>query len=368
MFGERGNNGVLFGLGEIGIAVYCLAAETVRLKVFCTWCFLESRRTSEPDKFSVGSTRSPVAQAPDLPTPCTPLKTKPKAPGTQVKRKPLEFIAYILADGFATVVTEALTMIAMFLAPFVVFALIIHWLEGVTQRQLASRFGWHSVLWTGWLGTPIHELSHVAMCVLFRHRVDEVALFEPDRGSGRLGYVRHSFRSGNWFEEIGNLFVGIAPLLGGSLALAVLLWLFYPSAAVAAIETTQAVAQSGGIVDQTWRVATQFAGEILSLKNLGTVRFWIFLYLVLCVGSHMAPSSSDYQGASRGVLLAGGLLLGVTLLLAFAGVELNRVIAAFVGAAGPLFAILGLTVLLCGVSTAVVYLLTSLIPQRYSVG
>jgi hypothetical protein len=198
--------------------------------------------------------------------------------------------------------------------------------------------------------------------------VDEIALFEPDRDSGRLGYVRHSFRSGNWFEEIGNLFIGIAPLIGGSLALAMLLWLFYPNAAAAAIETTRAVDQSGGIVGQTWGVSTQIAGEILSLKNLGTGRFWIFLYLVLCVGSHMAPSRSDYQGASRGVLMAGGLLLGVTLLLAIAGIELNSLMHAFVGAAGPLFAILGLTVLLCGVATIVVYLFTSLIPPGYSVG
>ncbi len=84
----------------------------------------------------------------------------------------------------------------------------------------------------------------MAMCVLFRHRIDDFALFEPDRESGRLGYVKHSFRRGNWFEEIGNLFIGIAPLIGGSIALAALLWLFYPNAAATAVEAAQASGDS----------------------------------------------------------------------------------------------------------------------------
>ena len=261
---------------------------------------------------------------------------------------------------------DALTMIAMFLAPFVAFALIIHWFERVTQQRLAERFGWGSVLWTGWLGTPIHELSHVAMCHLFRHRVDEVALFQPDRESGRLGYVRHSWKAGNWFEEIGNLFIGIAPLMGGSVVLTILFWVFYPSAANAAVEVTQSTEGAGGIIDQTSAVAWQIGSEILAWQNLFTPRFWIFLYLVLCVGSHMAPSRSDYNGASRGVFLVGGILLGTTLLLAASGVEPTRIIGAFVGAAGPLFAILGLTVLLCFLATVVVYLFTAFIPRFYS--
>lgn len=278
----------------------------------------------------------------------------------------MEHPTYLFAEGFATVVAEALAMIAIFLAPFVAFALVIHWFESITQRRLAERFGWHVVLWTGWLGAPVHELSHALMCLLFRHRVDEIALFEPDQESGRLGYVRHSWRPESWFEEVGNLFIGMAPLLGGSIILAVLLWMFYPHAASAGIDAAKAGGDSGLLIEQTWRVATSIAGQILTMQNMGTTRFWIFLYLVLCVGSHMAPSGSDYRGASRGVLLAGGLLLGSTLLLAFLGIGLNRVIHAFVAAAGPLFAILGLTVLLVGIATAVVYLLTAFVPRSYS--
>ena len=269
----------------------------------------------------------------------------------------------ILGDGHVSVVTQAVMMMALFLGPLVGFAVVIHWLERVTQKRLAERFGWGAVLWTGWLGTPIHELSHVAMCILFRHRIDDVSLFEPDFESGRLGYVKHSFRRGSWFEEIGNLFIGGAPLMGGSIVLAILLWMFYPEAARAAVAPADEVSGSTGLLVPTWHAAYQVASEILSVKSLTTVRFWVFLYLVLCVGSHMAPSGTDYRGAFRGSVMFGGGLLVTTLVLAGLGVDLSSAVELFVDLAGPLYAILGLTVGLVGLSTLIVFLVTSLIPR-----
>jgi hypothetical protein len=273
-----------------------------------------------------------------------------------------------LALGFATVAFEALVLVAIFLAPFVVFTLLIHGFERVTQRRLAERFGWNSVLWTGWLGTPIHELSHVFMCWLFRHRVDEVALFEPDPVSGRLGYVRHSYRRESWFETIGNLFIGIAPLIGGSLALITLLWIFYPEAAMAGLKTTMIDSSSSldGLIKQTLQLTWQIAKEIFAFKNLFSLRFWLFLYLVLCVGSHMAPSRSDYAGASRGVLIALTALFAGTFFLALLNVPANKAIHSFLTATGPLFAILTLTVALCGLAAMLVCLATVWIRPRYT--
>jgi hypothetical protein len=270
----------------------------------------------------------------------------------------------LLGEGFGSVLVESLKLLLILLAPFIAFATIIHWFEMITQRRLAERFGWKSVLWTGWLGTPIHELSHAFMCRVFQHRVDEIALFEPDRESGRLGYVKHSFRTGNWYQELGNLFIGIAPLLGGSIVLAILLWIFYPDAANSAIELTRA--EDGlGAIEKLFSIVSNLVGSILAIGNFATVRFWTFIYLVLCVGSHMAPSGSDYRGASRGVYLFGGITIALVLILAFAGVDSERMVSGMVGTFGPLFAIFGLTIVLCGIATVIVWLITSFIPRRY---
>lgn len=299
------------------------------------------------------------------------------------------------ASGAGLVIIESIKLLLILLAPFVAFALIIHWLERVSQRRLAERFGWRSVLWTGWLGTPIHELSHALMCRVFQHRVDEIALFEPDEESGRLGYVRHSFQAGNWYHELGNFFIGIAPLLGGSIVLAILLWMFYPEAAQTAIESAQTGATSassasgdlmkeielledsleigGGVgsvssqtdsIQQMVNVVTSMCGKILEFQNLATVRFWVFIYLVLCVGSHMAPSWSDYHGATRGVFIFGGIVFAGVFLLALAGTDSTKMVDGMITTMGPLFAVLGLAVLLVGISTAIVYLFTALIPLR----
>ncbi len=260
---------------------------------------------------------------------------------------------------------NAFTLIAIVFIPLVVFALIVHWLEITMQRRLAERFGWKSVLWTGWLGTPIHELSHALMCVIFRHKIVDIALFEPDQESGRLGYVRHASVRGNWFQELGNVFIGIAPLIGGSIALTILLWLFYPDAAAATLPDQDPTA---GLVGQTYAIIVAVCSEILAPSNFLTLRFWAFMYLVLCVGAHMAPSGSDYEGAAgRGLVLFVAIVVGMALLLTFLQSDIQQLTTSVIAVLGPMVAVLVLTVILCSIATLVVYGLTSFIPQSYRV-
>ncbi len=269
------------------------------------------------------------------------------------------------------------------LVPLVVCAAAIHWFERIIQHRLSTRFGWNSVLWTGWLGTPIHETSHVLMCPVFRHRIDEVAFFEPDRKSGRLGYVRHSFHQGNWFEEMGNLFIGIAPLLGGSLVLLVLLALFYPDAAKAAwepasfsqdsltipgeVETTMSSVRSPA-PDRVWQTlglqTRAMSSNLLAAADWTKPRWWIFLYLVLCVGSHMAPSRSDYHGSLKGSLITVAVLVSLLALLWVFEVDAKAFSNAIATAGAPLLGILALATGLCGLSTVLVVILTSLLPAK----
>jgi hypothetical protein len=268
-----------------------------------------------------------------------------------------------IVEGIGVLFARIAILLAMAVGPFVVFAVIVHFLEHAMQRRLAQRFGWKSVLWTGWLGTPIHELSHAAMCILFRHRIDELVLFEPDRQSGRLGYVRHWYRRGNWFEEIGNVFIGIAPLMGGSLALALLLWMFYPGA----FHGDAAVSDSriSGVITATIATARSIVIDVLQWSHFGTVRFWVFLYLVLCVGSHMAPSASDYSGAGRGAIILGLLLIVILFVIAVTVGDLDQLAISIVEILSPVFALLTLTVVLCSVATLAVTILLDVVPKLW---
>lgn len=271
--------------------------------------------------------------------------------------------------GVIDVLLQTCWLLFLIVAPLVVFTLLIHFLERALQLRLASRFGWKSVLWTGWLGTPIHELSHVLMCVAFRHRIEEVALFEPDLKSGRLGYVRHSWTPKNTFEEIGNFFIGLAPLAGGSIVLAGLLWLFYPDAASHMVSGSR-IASDGSAEQMSFLTATfssvsSLVSELLSPRNLLSWKFWLFTYLVLCVGSHMAPSRSDYDGASRGVLLVLGIAIAILLLVALLGFETDQLVQSGLQLLRPVFALQLIAVVICVFATVIVYLITAAFPERF---
>ncbi len=244
------------------------------------------------------------------------------------------------------------------MAPFVVAAVAIHTLELLIQRRLSRRFGWNSVLITGWLGTPVHELSHAIACFTFRHKIDEMALFKPDVQSGRLGYVRHSYQKGNRIQELGNLFIGIAPLLGGTLVLAVLLLLFYPEFAGTMIRG-EMIAENTPWYQQFVTLGQETLWYFSSFENLRTVRFWIFLYLVLCVASHMAPSRSDYQGAGKPAIWAGLLIAALFAAIAILGATDNFILTVS-PVMRPVVGLLALSIGLCVIALIVVYLFTTI--------
>lgn len=254
--------------------------------------------------------------------------------------------------------------------PLMLFAIIFHLIETIVQRRLVERFGWKAALWTGWIGTPIHETSHAILCWVFGHQIDQMALFEPDSREGRLGYVRHSYQRGDWWQEAGNLFIGLAPLAGGTLALLALTSLMYPSLVRHFWDTSSSLGQWEGATEgwqlSLWNLvhSTTYAfGELFSWKNLTTVRFWLFLYLTLCITSHMAPSGSDYQGAKKGTLVL--IVVWLTINVAYALIGLS--VEDWGGALAPLwqlvFSMLMLAVALGAVVSVVVFLFTLLWDQ-----
>ena len=146
----------------------------------------------------------------------------------------------------------------------------------------------------------------------------------------------------------------------------VLLWVFYPDA-IAAATTSVKEGETSGLVAQTFAIIVAVCSEVLSPGNFLTIRFWAFLYLVLCVGSHMAPSGSDYEGAGRGIVLFTIIVVIGALLLTLIQNDIQQMTDTVVAVLGPMFAVLVLTIMLCSIATVVVYALTSFVPRYYRV-
>lgn len=256
---------------------------------------------------------------------------------------------------------------ALLLGPLVLAAGVLHQLNVLTTRVLGGTFGAGAVIWfTGWLGTPVHELSHAAACVLFRHRIKELVLFRPDPETGVVGYVRYTWSPRNPWALLGHGLVGVAPLFGGAVALAALLFLLAPGEIVhslfprstfplssrldltpSQLDTQAFLAQLSG-----WMVRVEEAAVSLFRPNLWTrPATWLLAYLTLCIGTHLSPSGADLKGAwpSLMILLASLGVVDIVLVSSLGGDATVWVLAAS-SLMVPVAAMLAVAALLVGVA------------------
>ncbi len=253
-------------------------------------------------------------------------------------------------------ISKAGLQLATLLGPLVICIVALHFIERFTQRRMTQYFGWRSNLWTGWIGAPIHEYSHAVVAWIFGHRVHKIVPFKPEKESGRLGYVQISFDPKSWWQTTGHFFVCYAPLLGGTLFLFLLTVIFYPEAFTASDQLS-----ANGFTENPLNQAMQQIGQIVTLENLATIRFWLFSYLVLCIGCHMAPSSVDYTSSKRAhwqMLLFALIALATFMLLGGLSPWLFQLIT-------PAFMILQANLifatLLCLMVMTILYIITEMI-------
>ncbi|MEL6338350.1 MAG: hypothetical protein AAFQ65_00415 [Myxococcota bacterium] len=206
------------------------------------------------------------------------------------------------------------------LAALVGTLIVLHRLEQIVSRYLSKRLGWNSVLFTGWLGVPIHELSHLLAARLFGHRIVAYRLFDPDPVTGTLGYVRHAYSRRNLWQLSGSFFVGIAPVVAGGLTLTLIIRLALPGISLDSL------------------IAVDYAPSFLpingrdmfsALSHHATPWLGLYLYLALCVASHLSPSAADLKNGAIGAALCITLMAFAVILCTLAEISLAPVRALY---------------------------------------
>ena len=256
--------------------------------------------------------------------------------------------------------------LAVLLGPLLVAAVALHQLNVLTTRVMWGTFGKSSVVWfTGWLGTPVHELSHAFACVVFRHRIKELVLFRPDPRTDVVGYVHYTWSPRDPWALLGHGFVGIAPLFGGAAVLCVLLFALAPSDVVGALLEVRFTTDPTAFGRQLERMvqSVQIAlGSLASWSLLQRPTTWLLAYLTLCVGTHLAPSGPDLKGAWPSLLGLTGLLalldLGAVLWLDDAG---TRWVIGASSLMVPVVAVLAMAATLVAVALVAMWLTATLV-------
>ncbi len=211
----------------------------------------------------------------------------------------------------------SLIELALLLGPALVLAVALHALGDLVTRHTTRHLGGAAYAIFGWPGTIVHELGHAVFCLLFGHRITGMRLFDFAPRDGTRGHVAHTFDPTNPWQQVGNFFIGVGPILFGTLVIvAAARWLLGP-AAFAPLAAPLPVGGAVHTVAEGLGLAGRVAGG--ALTSLGTLldphrwsdwRIWLFLYLAFAVGGSISLSGADLKGALAGFVA----LLGVVLL------------------------------------------------------
>lgn len=165
---------------------------------------------------------------------------------------------------------------------------------------------------TGFIGTPVHEASHALMCLIFGHKITEIKFFQPNSSDGTLGYVSHSYNPKNLYQKVGNLFIGIAPILIGFLILGGLLYLLLPEMFGDVLHELDQVDFISDFGQSFVYIGKAFVDMF---SYIGNWQWWVFLLVGSFIGLHMTLSKADMQGALSGIIVFLLLFLIVDLVL-----------------------------------------------------
>ena len=176
----------------------------------------------------------------------------------------------------------------------------------LTRRIFNSKLSRYTYLSTAAIGTPIHELSHAAACLVFGHKINKIKLFTLNRNSS-LGYVSHSYNPRSIYHQIGGFFIAIAPFIT---ALVICLNAFDMSRIYSRIFS------ASDLID----IATIIGQESLHLvlKSMQTPKQMITFLLVSIICFHCIPSNSDFKNAGKGavyLLVTLAILVGAALFI-----------------------------------------------------
>lgn len=171
---------------------------------------------------------------------------------------------------------------------------------------------------SGFVGTPVHELSHAMMCILFGHRITGMKVYNLKKRSKMLGYVEHSYNKRNVYHLIGNFFIGIAPIVVGGLAVTLCVRLLTPKLYSVMMSEFSALTAANGneILTTALKSVSSVFSSFFKLSNFTDWRWWLCLVLAFAVSIHMEISRSDIKGGLKGLLVIAVLLVLTDVVLA----------------------------------------------------
>lgn len=269
-----------------------------------------------------------------------------------------------LANYIWQAALSTFSQLVILLGPGLALAFVMHILAGFIAKKACRIIGRNTFLTLfGWLGTIVHESGHALFCLLFGHRITAIKWFDLTGSDGSLGYVKHSYDRNSLYQRIGHFFIGIGPILLGTVVI------YHASRYLLGPEVFASIRDNA---DSSMQVSKHsFAGlaksvghncltifsVIMTRNNLTNWKFYAFLYLTFSVGSSITLSPQDIKGALSGFFTLAGLLLAFNVATNWMGIVPKSVFRGLSSSYSFFYAGMFLAILLNAMVAAVLLLL-----------
>ena len=188
--------------------------------------------------------------------------------------------------------------------------------------KILGRGGYKTVLVSSVIGTPIHDMGHAIMCLLFGHRIEKMVLWQPRSADGTLGYVQHTYNRSNLYHRLGNLFIGTGPIFSGMAVLCLGLYFAFPGAWSAYSATVMPLVARNAPVTEFLSAGVSIVPHMLREFGSGAVALWaqiLAVLVMLSVSLHINLSPADIKGSLNALVPYLVLALLVTVVTTLIG-------------------------------------------------
>lgn len=273
-----------------------------------------------------------------------------------------ENLIELLKSAFLITLDQTLSLFGL----FSVFGIILFFLSKYTRKIFVNSNNYKlDIYLTGWIGVPVHEIGHAVFCILFGHRIKEIKLYQPNSFDGTLGFVNHSYNKRNIYHQTGNFFIGAGPIIFGSILLYLLMIFLVPNEKeISKMIFDNNIENSNfGIVEIRNLIlyTTKLVSLLFISSNFNSIYFLLFLYLSLCVSSHMQLSPADIKGMLLGLMIIVFFLFSVNIIASLLGFKATSIILIISGYFNLFFGIFFYAVIISFLNFFIMYIIFSLL-------
>jgi hypothetical protein len=202
--------------------------------------------------------------------------------------------------------------LGLFCFPSVLIGLIVWACRSLYCFFVGNQSGYRLIKAASVLSTPMREVGHAMMAVLFWHRIEDVQLLNIGDPDGEFGFVEHSYNPRNPVALLGNFFYAMGPVVLGLLAVSLIFLTCFHGVLPAYFDEIRALGDAGAGVGEYLKAAFSF---IPKMFTLGEAAMWLrvigcALLVFLCLGIYVSPL--ELMEAASGIAILVGLVMAAS--------------------------------------------------------